>query len=133
MFDSSFWTSVDPLRFHRVMACSVCRDRWLFCYVEWVRYLLERVEFEYHCGVPWWDSELVFMPDCAPAARVVAARGTRFFVRWVFMAVVEYGDFLDIDFSGLVSSQIGLLRFATGRVHQSLVDARAGSDSAAFR
>ena len=39
------------------------------------------------------------------------------------MAVVKYGDSLDIDLSSLVSFQIGLLRFATGRVQQSLVDA----------
>ena len=44
-------------------------------YEEWVRYLLERVELEYHCDVPCCDSELVSLPDWGPAARAARIEG----------------------------------------------------------
>ncbi len=75
MFEQSFWTSVDPLSFpYGDGVFGISRDAAI-TYEEWVRYLLERVELEYECGVPWWDREPCSVPDCAPAAQEARRAG----------------------------------------------------------
>ena len=103
MFDSSFWTSVDPLRFPYGDGVFGLQRHVSLTYEEWVRYLLERVELEYDCDVPWWDSEPVSLPDCAPAARAARSEGNALFRAGAWaLAVVRYGEALDIDSSSAV-------------------------------
>ena len=75
MFDSKFWTSVDPLSFpYGDGVHGISRDVSI-TYDEWVQYLLERQELQYRCDIPWWDREPASVPDCAPAARDARSRG----------------------------------------------------------
>ena len=68
MFDASFWTSVDPLRFPYGDGVFALQRPVSLMYDKWLKYLLARLELENHCNVPWWGTEPMSMPDCAPAA-----------------------------------------------------------------
>ena len=52
-FDARYLTSVDPLRFPYGDGVFGLQRYVSLTYEEWVRYLLERLELEYHCAVPF--------------------------------------------------------------------------------
>ena len=127
MFDASFWTSVDPLRFPYGDGVFGLQRPVSLSYEDWVRYLLERVELEYHCDVPWWDSEPASLPDCAPAARAARSEGNVLFREGAWaLAVIRYGEALDIDPSSAVLFSNRSAAFAKlGEFHKALEDATA--------
>ena len=131
MFDASFWTSVCPLRFPYGDGVFGLQRQVPLSYDEWVRYLLERVELEYHCDVPWWDCEPEQVPDCVPAARDAKTRGNALYRSGDFAgAVRQYNVALHIDPTSVVllsnrSAVFGKL----GHVAR----ARADADTCVFR